>query len=332
MIRYFTVSKVINAFKVLISYYFSTILRKPLQWGLPVTISIEPTTSCNLRCPECPSGLRSFTRPTGMLQPDLFKKVVNQIKQHTVYMTFYFQGEPYLNPNFLTMVSMADKAGIITSTSTNAHYLSKQVATETVKAGLKRLIISIDGTTQEVYEQYRKGGSLQKVIESTKNIIEARKQLKSRYPVLIFQFLVVKPNEHQINDIKHLAKELGVDKVVFKTAQIYNFEFGNPLIPENTRYSRYYRLFDGRYKIKNKLLNKCWKLWHSCVITWNGDVLPCCFDKDGEFKMGNVEENNFSTIWMNTKYRQFRKSLLSSRKEISICKNCTEGLNVFIDN
>jgi radical SAM protein with 4Fe4S-binding SPASM domain len=267
-----------------------------------------------------------------MLQPDLFKKVVNQIKQHTVYMTFYFQGEPYLNPNFLTMVSMADKAGIITSTSTNAHYLSKQVATETVKAGLKRLIISIDGTTQEVYEQYRKGGSLQKVIESTKNIIEARKQLKSRYPVLIFQFLVVKPNEHQINDIKHLAKELGVDKVVFKTAQIYNFEFGNPLIPENTRYSRYYRLFDGRYKIKNKLLNKCWKLWHSCVITWNGDVLPCCFDKDGEFKMGNVEENNFSTIWMNTKYRQFRKSLLSSRKEISICKNCTEGLNVFIDN
>ena len=142
--------KAINALKVLISYYRSKWTGRPYQWGLPISISIEPTTSCNLRCPECPSGLRQFTRPTGMLKNDFFRQTVDQLEDSLLYLIFYFQGEPFLNPQFLDMVRYASDRGIYTATSTNAHYLKDEVARKTVESGLDRLIISIDGTTQEV--------------------------------------------------------------------------------------------------------------------------------------------------------------------------------------
>ena len=323
------IGRSLNAFLVLSSYYFSKITKKPYQWGLPISIAVEPTTSCNLRCPECPSGLRNFTRPTGMLQKDFFQKLIFELHHKTLYLTFYFQGEPYLNPAFLDMVKLASEKKIYTATSTNAHYLSVENAEKTVKSGLDRLIISIDGTTQETYQQYRIGGSLNKVIQGTKNLVKAKKDLKSSTPHIIFQFLVVKPNEHQTDEVLKLAKELGVDEVKFKTAQVYDYEKGNPLIPDNPKYSRYQKLADGNYYIKNKLLNHCWKLWHSCVITWDGKVVPCCFDKDARHQLGDLQQIDFKQIWQSEAYNRFRRAVLKSRKEIDICSNCSEGTKVW---
>jgi radical SAM protein with 4Fe4S-binding SPASM domain len=324
-----TPKRILNAVKILGSYYISRITGKPLQWGLPVSLSFEPTTSCNLRCPECPSGLRSFTRPTGMLQPELFRKVMNEVGDQLWYLIFYFQGEPYLNPDFLELVKQASEKGVYTATSTNAHYLNDQNAKRTIESGLDRLIISIDGTTQETYEQYRIGGKLDKVLEGARNIMRWKKELQSATPHVIFQFLVVKPNEHQIPELLKLAEEIGVNEVGLKTAQVYDYENGNRLIPENEKYSRYYKKPDGTYGIKNQLLNHCWKLWHSCVITWDGTVVPCCFDKDADFKMGKLTDTPFREVWHSEPYHNFRSSVLRSRNEIEMCKNCTEGTKVW---
>lgn len=292
-------------------------------------MAIEPTTACNLRCPECPSGLRSFTRPTGKLDEALFKKVMEEVSDHLLYLTFYFQGEPYLNPQFLNMVSIANQHKIYTTTSTNAHFLDDETAKQTVKSGLDRLIISIDGASQDTYVSYRKEGSLEKVLEGTKNILRWRKRLNAKSPKVVWQFLVVRPNEHEIPEIRKMAKEYRVDKVAFKTAQIYDYEKGNDLIPSTEKYSRYKMQEDGSYSIKNKLENKCWKMWQSCVITWDGQVIPCCFDKDASHSMGNLSTNTFSEIWHSRQYQNFRGALLNARSEIDICKNCTEGHTVW---
>ncbi len=317
---------------MLSSYYYSKWNRNAVQWGLPISIAIEPTTSCNLRCPECPSGLRSFTRNTGMLEKDFFLKVIDEIHKDILYLIFYFQGEPYLNPDFLDMVKYASSKNIYTATSTNAHYLNDVNAKKTIESGLDRLIISIDGTTQETYESYRIGGKLEKVIEGAKNIVKWKKELKSKTPHTVFQFLVVKPNEHQVEDVKKLAKEIGIDEVGLKTAQVYDYEHGNSLIPDIEEYSRYKKMSDGSYKIKNNLDHHCWKLWHSCVVTWDGIVVPCCFDKDAEHRLGNLQKESFSSIWQNEKYKLFRASVLRSRSEIDICKNCSEGTKVWADS
>ena len=318
-----------NMAKVLGSYYYSMRTKKPVHWGMPVSISFEPTTSCNLRCPECPSGLRSFTRPTGMLQKDFFRETIDSIYKDLTYLIFYFQGEPYLNPDFLDMVAYAHARNIYTATSTNAHYLTDDMARRTINSGLDRLIISIDGTTQDVYQQYRVGGKLEKVLEGARNIVKWKKELRSKTPFVIFQFLVVRPNEHQIDAVKRLGKEIGVDDVAFKTAQIYDYEHGSDLIPTIDYYSRYAKREDGCYTIKNKLLNHCWKMWHSCVITWDGAVVPCCFDKDAQHQLGDLKQESFKDLWQGPAYQHLRGALLRSRSEIDICKNCTEGTKVW---
>lgn len=330
LIRKLTLSRVFNALLLIIGYYASRITKKPIQWGEPISLSIEPTTACNLGCPECPSGLKMFTRPTGNLDPKLFEKIIDQIHKRLIYLTFYFQGEPFINKNFLKMVKYASQKGIFTSTSTNAHFIDEKVAEDIIHSGLDRLIISMDGTTQETYEQYRVHGKLGKVLTGTENIINAKKRLGSQTPQVVFQFLVVKHNEHQIDDLHELANKMGVDKVALKTAQIYDYKNGSPLLPTNLKYSRYIQNESGQYQIKNKLRNHCWRLWHSAVITWDGDIVPCCFDKDAKYKMGTLQDHTFQDIWNNKTYKGFRNSIIQSRKNIDICQNCTEGTKVWM--
>lgn len=297
---------------------------------MPISISFEPTTSCNLRCPECPSGLRAFSRPTGMLRKDFFRETIDQLAKELTYLVFYFQGEPYLNPEFLNMVQYASSKKIYTATSTNAHYLTDANAKKTVESGLDRLIISIDGTMQETYQQYRVGGQLNKVLEGARNIVKWKKELRSKTPFIIFQFLVVRHNEHQIQEVKALAKEIGVDDVWLKTAQVYDYENDpNALIPTNNKYSRYKKGKDGKMQFKGNNQNHCWRLWHDPVITWDGAVVPCCFDKDAQHKLGDLKQQSFKELWRNGVYNQFRHQVLQSRQNIDICANCSEGVKVW---
>jgi len=319
--------KILNGFKILFSYYISRWRKKPSLWGMPLSISVEPTTYCNLRCPQCISGLRAFTRPTGNLQMENFERLLDQNKANLVYLLLYFQGEPYLNPDFLQMVKKAHSQKIYTATSTNGHYLTSH-AEATVTSGLDRLIISIDGTDQQSYSKYRVGGSLSKVIAGAKALVAAKKALKSKTPHVIFQFIVMQHNEHQIEIMENLSKSVGVDELQLKTVQVYD-EAGVDLVPKNSKYARYYNN-NGDLVIKNKLLNFCWKSWHSCVITWDGQIVPCCFDKDASHPMGNISQQSMLEIWQGDDYQKFRKKLFSSRSEIDICANCTEGTKVFV--
>ncbi len=184
-------------------------------------------------------------------------------------------------------------------------------------------------TTQATYESHRVGGKLEKVLEGTENIIRWKKKLKSKTPHLIFQFLVVKPNEHQIREVQTLAKKMVIDAVGLKTAQIYDYQHGSPLIPTLQKYSRYAPQSDGTFKIKNSLENHCWKMWHSCVITWDGQIVPCCFDKDALHTMGNLQTHSFQEIWEGNAYQSFRKQLLDARNKIEMCQNCTAGTKVW---
>jgi radical SAM protein with 4Fe4S-binding SPASM domain len=174
------------------------------------------------------------------------------------------------------------------------------------------------------------GGNLNKVLEGARNIVKWKKELKSRTPFIFFQFLVVKPNEHQVKEIETLAREIGVDEVRFKTAQIYDYENDpNQLIPTIEKFSRYKKTREGKVEFKNDLPNHCWRLWHATVITWDGLVVPCCFDKDAVNRLGDLKGKPFREIWHNEQYVDFRRQILHSRKNIEICSNCSEGTKVW---
>ena len=321
--------RILNAAKLLLSYYVSKLVKKPMHWGMPTIVEIEPTTSCNLRCPQCPSGLREFSRNTGMLDLSLYKKIIDEISPELVYVILYFQGEPFLNKSFLEFVKYAAQKNIYTATSSNAHYFTDEMAKATIESGLDRLIISIDGTSQDAYSKYRVGGDLEKVIDGTEKLLKWKKELNRSTPHIIWQFIAFKHNEHQIPVLKKLAEEIGVNEVGIKTAQIYDYQNSDAFIPNNNDLSRYKKNADGTYQIKNKLLNHCWRMWRGSVITWDGLVVPCCFDKDATHRFGDVSKQTFSEVWRSEQYNHFRQAVLKSRKEIDICTNCSEGTKVW---
>lgn len=324
-----TAQRARNGYRLWSSFREAKRTKQPRINGLPFTISLEPTTACNLRCPECPSGLRAFTRPTGNLKQPLFERVIDELADDLWALTFYFQGEPYINPHFLDMVRHARSKGIYTNTSTNGHFLTEDKAEETVRSGLSRLIISLDGTDQETYSAYRREGTLATVIEGAERVVKWKKRLKSNTPHTVFQFLVVKPNEHQIPRARQLARQIGVDDLWLKTAQIYEPTDSHPLIPAQDKYSRYRRNADGLWEVKHKLDNACWKMWHSCVVTWDGKVVPCCFDKDAQYVMGDLRTQSFRDIWHGPRYQAFRAQLLRGRSAVGMCRNCSEGCPVW---
>ncbi|MGA2824023.1 MAG: radical SAM/SPASM domain-containing protein [Bacteroidales bacterium] len=310
-------------------YFLSRLMRRVIHLGNPVSLSIEPTNCCNLHCPECPSGMNLLTRDRGIMDPAFFQNLIDQVSPTLYYLNLYFQGEPYIHPQFTEMVRVAKSKKIFVSTSTNGHFLTPENAKATLESGLDRLIISLDGIDAETYEKYRKGGNFNEVITGIKEIVNHKQARGSKKPKLILQFLVLKSNQHQIKHIQQLGKDLGVDKVELKTAQFYDFRQGNPLMPDDPRFSRYKKIKTDpeghiRYEIRNRLPNYCFRMWSSCVVTWDGAVVPCCFDKDAKYRMGNVKEQAFVKIWKNETYCEFRNKILSSRKSIDICINCTE--------
>jgi MoaA/NifB/PqqE/SkfB family radical SAM enzyme len=155
IIKKITFFRIWNLLALRMTFYIGRLTKRSLHAGAPFTLSIEPTTACNLGCPECPSGLKQFTRPTGKLSLSLHEKMLQQVHRSVFYINYYFQGEPFLNPQFLDLIRQAKKQNIYTATSTNAHFIDEKKAVEIIDSGLDRLIISIDGLTQETYENYR---------------------------------------------------------------------------------------------------------------------------------------------------------------------------------
>lgn len=323
-LKVFTLRKLWNLLLLYTSFYLSRISRKAIHWGMPWSLSVEPTTACNLSCPECPSGLKQFTRPIGQMTFENFKTIINKQHKWLIWLILYFQGEPFLNTHFFEFVRYAKEKKIFTTTSTNGHYLSKSLAKKTVESGLDQLIISLDGLDAETYKKYRIGGNFNTVMDGIKNLVEAKQIAAVSHPYIIVQFIVFKSNEHQIEKVKQLKKDLGVDKVELKTAQFYNYENGKDLMPSNTAFARYEEIKQGEYQIKNKLKNRCLRMWQGSVITWDGDVVPCCYDKDADYKFGNVVERDFKEIKNNAAYSNFRQQILTDRSQHEICRNCPE--------
>jgi radical SAM protein with 4Fe4S-binding SPASM domain len=257
---------------------------------------------------------------------ELYKKVIDEVKDYAFYQMIYFQGEPFLHQDFFEFIEYADQNKIYTSSSTNGHFLNQENCYKLIKSGLRKIIISLDGINQENYEKYRVKGDFSAVVKGIQNLVSAKKEMHSKFPLVYMQFLVFKHNENHIKEIKTLSKQLGVNKFELKSAQIEDFAKNSKLIPDQSKYSRYSK--KKRYQIKTKWRNICFRIWSTAVITWDGTLIPCCFDKNLSFKLGNVNIQNLKALWKSNEFNDFRNEILHNRKKNSICRNCSAGLRI----
>jgi radical SAM protein with 4Fe4S-binding SPASM domain len=260
-------------------------------------------------------------RNKGFMDIDLFKKIMQELGPYLYNVNLYFQGEPMLHPLFFSFLSDSQKRNTVVST--NGHFLSEESSVRIVRSGLSKLIISLDGLDQETYSQYRVNGDMKKVIDGVRNISAAKKKYGSSMKIEL-QFLVNKFNEHQVPAVRTLAKSIDA-RLRLKSMQIIDKADIGSWMPSEQRFRRY-RHRNGAYELKSSMPDRCARLWFNPVITWDGKVVPCCFDKDAEYIMGDLNQGSFREIWDGPKYRIFRRSILSGRHMIDMCRNCTSGL------
>ena len=289
--------------------------------AMPLSVGVELTNNCNLKCRECVTGSGRMKRERGFMDFSLYSRILRELRPYLLNINLYFQGEPLLHPDILSFITAS--RGINSVISTNGHYLSEDISYGIVKSGLKKIIISLDGIDQETYAAYRRAGDIKKVIKGIENLSESKRQLLSSMKIEI-QVLVNRLNEHQVPELKKLAASNGAS-LRLKSMQVLDEKKAGQWMPAENRFRRY-RLSPEGYKSRNELPDRCARMWFNPVITWDGKVIPCCFDKNADHIMGSLQNDSFREIWEGPKYRLFRKSVLTDRGMIDICRTCTSGM------
>jgi len=188
------------------------------------------------------------------------------------------------------------------------------------------LVVSLDGVTAESYGIYRIGGNFDQVIEGVRKVVEERHRLKSNRPRISLQFIVMKHNEHELDRVLDFGRDLGVDEVRIKGAQIYTQDQAEAFLPTETTWRRYV-MWSGTepgYKPQDEEKG-CGLLWHSVRIACDGSVRPCDRDIHGKHEFGNVMDGrSFWEIWNGEDAREFRRRHISENTD-AMCKMCVDS-------
>ncbi len=289
--------------------------------GKPVVLTIEPTNTCNLRCPVCETGAGLLRRPRGMMSDDDFSRVLDNVGKQVNQILIYFMGEPCLNENVYAMLGEARRRGIYASVCTNGQVPNS--GSRLLSAGANEVSFQIGGTNQETHEKYRVRGDLITTIGSIRQAVAA-KDWKYRDVRLKAGLIVMKHNEHEVAAFPEWCRKLGVEPEII-----------NPCVRDRTQAAEYlpddqkYWLYDptalanGELRMRKPNHNRCLWIYYSAVICWNGDVVPCCRDANGEHVMGNILRDDFDNIWNGEKYREFRRRVATDQKHEPLCRLCS---------
>ncbi len=314
----------LNLFLNRISRYF----RLSRVFGYPDNLIIEPVNFCNLKCKICLTGLNKLKREKGKIDKERFFKIMDEGGSYIRHLNLFFMGEPFLHENLLEMVSYAKKSGVeIVELNTNGNLnFTDEYIKAIVHSGIDMLVFSIDGSDQRAYEKYRKGGKLELVLDNIRRISSYRDRENLFYPKLLVQFIIMKHNINQMENIKEIVKSTGADGLRIKKLNLKMADLPLREIKEYMPIEEEMGLFylrDGQLVHKKQRKRVCNSSWDSMVITWDGYTLPCCGDFDGKLKLGNIfKEGGIKKVWNNKNYRSFREQIKKDFSKISLCKEC----------
>jgi len=313
-----------NAVRLRVAYR----LGLPRVPGGPRILMVEPTNECNLRCPLCPTGAGTLKRPKGHMSFELYQGLLEELDGALERLMLYNYGEPFLHPRILDMVALAHQAEVHTRISTNGlAFMRARCADDLIASGLSYLRVSVDGATSETYATYRVGGQFDRVLEGVRLLQQRKAELGRPRPVVELQFIAMRHNEHEIPAIRQIAHDMGTLLRV-KTVGLGDPN-GRPMLQRwlPTQDSlRRYRECEGRFELaqSGRPRRACDHPWHRLVVNWDGQVTPCCYDRDGAYEFGNAAEG-MSAVWNGRRLRAFRQAARSPLPP-AICRRCVVRL------
>jgi radical SAM protein with 4Fe4S-binding SPASM domain len=253
-----------------------------------------------------------------------FKKLMDEIGDHLLFLHLWGWGEPFINQDFFSMIRYAKDKGLKMISSTNGHFFeSEENIDQLIDSGLDALIFALDGVSRETYEKYRKQGDFDKAIRGLRLLVQRRKERGASFPLLNLRMLVTRDNEDEVSKMRSLAQEIGVDVLTLKTLNSFDNEAdGKGLIPLHPEYRRF-EYDDRGQPIRKK--NSCKKLWNHPTVYRDGVIVPCDYHTGLELSLGNVFANNghsFREVWFGEGFRQLRRRFLKRDQSGLRCENC----------
>ena len=296
---------------------------------LPTSISIEPTTNCNLRCPLCPVTL-GMRRPLGEMPVEKFRWLIDGLSPYsntikTIYLWNY--GEPLTHPGIFNMIRYATDAGFRVEISTNSTLLNESNVENLLNSGVERIKVCLDGIDELTHCRFRVGSNFQSTLNGIFLLCKRKHTGKQKLPYITLQFILMKHNQSQLGGLLKLAIELGVDNLGFQMVDLGSWQDDDNLrilsevyLPNNSKLHKY-NLIGETVEVRQKPDPCNWGVNGSGVVLWNGDVSICCFDAHASYVVGNIYDyNGYINLFNSNTYKQMRKSILN--KELDICSRC----------
>lgn len=300
--------------------------------GRPVFALIEVTAHCNLKCPLCPTGAETLGREKGHMSMETFERVVQELGPYLMTINLTNYGEPYINRDIHKMVRLARDADIEVMIGSNGTLLHQNGGADAIiDSGLDFLYVSLDGTDQETYQKYRVNGKLDKVLGNLQDLMDAKRRRRAKTPFVELQFIVMKHNEHQLDEVRRIAHEIGVDRLSLKPVSFNNADwdkpevvadFRNNYIPTLPEFQLFNKTENDSVEWKVPIMNKCPYVWYGTIVLWDGVVTTCCVDPRGDLAMGNLNDKPLMEIWNSKKYQAHRHTIVTDKVSIPICANC----------
>lgn len=312
----FSLRKKLNYF---LNYFFWSLGICRNQITYPVFLAIEPVNFCNLGCSSCPT--RTSRKEKGRMSLENYKKIIEEVGDYLSSINLWNWGEPFLNKDVCEMIGLARAKQIEVCVNTNGTFLNdEKLAKKIIKSGLDRLVISLDGLTPETLSIYRTGANFKELIDGIKEVIKAKKESGQGKPLIEIQFIIMKHNERELPLLADFVEGLGADCLTVKTYNYFlNKEELKKFEPNQKKYSRYGRQLPVK--------NGCRQAWLGLNINYDGNVVPCCFDPEERYILGNVFGGGVQETWRGQPLADFRKKLLYNKKEITICRECQYNKN-----
>jgi len=274
----------------------------------PPFLKVEPTAQCSLHCPGCLWHKEGVTPPltsAADLTYESFVNLIDPIKSTTVMISFSFRGDPFLSRGIFDMVRYCRDNNIGTDIPTHFSYrYGDDVLEKIIDSGLDHLIVAVDGSTQDVYAQYRKGGHLDWVLDNSRRLIELKRKKRSKTPLIEAKFIRFQHNKQQFEEVRLLSESMGFDR--FSSVLDHHDPERKAVWAEVKRKAR-------------KKKNACYWVYRTAVICCDGQVCPCCLDN---MNMGNALEDGLIDVWNGDRYRAMREMFSTGKPGDSNSAKC----------
>jgi MoaA/NifB/PqqE/SkfB family radical SAM enzyme len=290
----------------------------------PTKIRLEASSYCQLRCPSCPTTTKAIQPvvDSGLLSLEAFTRVIDGNPWlKAIELSNY--GEIFLNPDLLSMLRHAHERGVELNVENgaNLNYASPDVLEGLVKYGVRAILCSIDGATQETYARYRVRGKLDTVLGHIAAINQHKRDYRSAVPELTWQFVAFGHNEHEIPAARAMAEELGMGFVV-KLSWDPDF---SPVTDAETLRSVAGAASRREFKEKrgvDYMQSICHQLWDAPQINWDGKVLGCCRNFWGDFGPENAFRDGLLPS-VNSEKMSYARQMLQGRQPARADIPCT---------